>query len=166
LKKLTAMLFCAAILLCLAGCSSDKTPDLPGYLSEPFSFTAEYMADSVYGQLVYRIDGVEACSLEYLAPETLAGMTVTLKDGVVTSQYKGIVTEVSYTVYEKQSPLLSIYKLLTSKAETASVTRIEGTADISLALSDGSRFVTSETALKSISIPSMGLEITVTDFQS
>jgi hypothetical protein len=164
LKKFSAAVF--ALALTLAACSAQGEPaELPEFLNAAYRFTAGYSADGLSGELVFTKSGLEECEIEFLSPDTIKGLVVSLKSGAASAEFHGIKYEGNISDFPQFSPAISLYNILSGKGGDAKATKDRETGNTVYEFEDGSQLVTDAEGLKAISIPSMGIELTITDFE-
>lgn len=164
MKKI-AVLFIIAISV-VSGCAREQhNPELPEWWSGTYTFTADFTLEGLAGSFCFTRYGPEEYMLEFLAPDSLAGMVITVQSGRVTLDYRGITHEDTLVNLARTHPAAALVDLLSGikKPVIATAAKISGLTIYEL--EDGSKITASDTALVSIDAPVYGLTLTVTEFR-
>ena len=155
--------------LVFSACDKVADPDnaaLPEFLSGPYTFTADYSADGIEGELEFKKSGVEQCELRFLSPDTIKDMTLYLENGSVKTELYGISYQCPIALLAEEYPIVLIYNILSGKGEKPkSVTTDKETGNVVYEYEDGTRLAANEDAPVSIEVPSVPLVLTITSFE-
>ena len=167
MKKAIVLVIFAALLF--SAC--DKVPDpdnagLPAFLSGLYSFTADYAADGIEGELEFKKSGVEQCELRFLSPDTVKDMTLYLVNGSVKTEIFGISYQCPISLLAQKYPVVLIYNVLSGTGEKPkSVTTDKDTGNMIYEYEDGTRLVANNAAPVSIEVPSIPIVLKITSFE-
>lgn len=162
-KIVAAALF---VVLMLPACGMQPENEVPAFLTQPFMFTADYSVDQMEGSLSFAKTGVESCELKFLAPDTIAGMTLSMQSGTVTSTFCGITAETEASALARGNPVKTIFNLF-SEASNGAV-KISGdqkNGEITYEYGDGSTIMVYGGIPKQIDIPTAGMRLKITGFE-
>ncbi len=150
--------------LMLGSCGADKPLPSPEFFNQPFLMTAEYNIDGLTGVLSFQKNGVEDCVLIFLSPDTISGLTLTMQQGVMTTNFREITSEFEVGDLSRGSPIKVLYQLMSGTSPIKALDE-EKNGDTVYQFEDGAQIVIYSGVPKEITIPTAGITLKVTGFE-
>lgn len=164
MKKLSAFIAVIVVLL-FSACARQREPEFPEFLTAPYRFTADFTMENLTGRLIFTRYSPQDMTLEFLAPDALAGMVITIKEDEFILQYRDIPYRNLLDNLGRTHPALALYTLLMGSQKPVKTTAAKTSGLMIFVYEDGAKITASDTALVSVEASAYGLELTVTEFK-
>lgn len=161
MKKIMALsaTLLAAVMILTSCAGSNRDPERPNFLEEPYTFVADFTMDDLSGRLRFNHYGSQEFMLEFLAPESIAGMTVHIQSDTYVLSYRGIRQEGPLADLGNAHPAFALRQILSGEKKPTKTT-----ADV-YEFEDGAKILIDGNAPVTIKAPACRLSLTITEFK-